>query len=192
MSDEKDEIRRRVLAARMTASQQQRFTDSFAIAERFLTPPIPIPKTVGLYFPLLRKGEVDARMLHSFLRAEFGDRIRTAYPRTEGDRCNYYLVGGFHQIKPGKWGVGEPEAGCESAVPDVVVIPGIAFDRFGNRIGFGHGFFDRTIKCLKPRPIVVGLAYDLQVVGPIQRDLWDEPIDFLVTQTETINMKESN
>jgi 5-formyltetrahydrofolate cyclo-ligase len=189
--DEKEELRRRIRDLRQTLPSDKKFRASFAIAERFMDHPLSEKKTIGLYYPLGDKGEVDARMIYGMLRKR-SDETRIAFPRVTGDRCTYHLVDGLYRIKPGKWGVGEPEIGCELMVPEVIVIPGIAFDRHGTRVGFGHGFFDRTIKALKPRPIVVGLAYDLQVVRAIQRELWDEPVDHLITETEFITMKESN
>lgn len=65
---------------------------------------------------------------------------------------------------------------------DLVIVPGIAWDKRGYRVGFGGGYFDRLLAGLRPDCVRVGLAYSIQVVEKISADPWDEPVNWLVTE----------
>jgi len=67
-------------------------------------------------------------------------------------------------------------------VPDSVLLPMIAFDDAGYRLGYGGGFFDRTLAALTRRPHVIGIAYELGHVPTIYPQEWDVPVDFVVTE----------
>lgn len=71
--------------------------------------------------------------------------------------------------------------------PDVVIVPGVAFDRSGNRLGFGGGYYDRFLAALaavpgQRRPRLVGLCYAFQVVDALPARDWDKPVDCLCTE----------
>ena len=72
---------------------------------------------------------------------------------------------------------------------DVVIVPLVAFDQQCNRIGMGGGFYDRTFAFKKYRqkwhkPLLIGIAYDFQHVQQLQPELWDVPLDCVVTEKE--------
>jgi 5-formyltetrahydrofolate cyclo-ligase len=73
---------------------------------------------------------------------------------------------------------------CDSreVVPDTVLLPMIAFDDAGYRLGYGGGFFDRTLATLERRPCVIGIAYELGHVPTIHPQSWDMPMDFVVSE----------
>ena len=76
----------------------------------------------------------------------------------------------------------EPEASIEDI--DVIIVPGIAWDRQGYRVGYGGGYFDRLLAIARPDCVKVGLAYGIQVVdGAVPREPWDERVDLLVSET---------
>ncbi len=68
---------------------------------------------------------------------------------------------------------------------DLVIIPGIVFDKKGHRIGYGHGYYDRFLKTVK-NVKKVGLAFELQVVDEIPEEEHDVPVDIVVTEKEVI------
>lgn len=72
---------------------------------------------------------------------------------------------------------------------DVLFLPLVAFDTSGNRIGMGGGFYDRTLAYLQHRchwrkPVLVGLAHELQKVGKLDAQSWDIPLDFIMTEEQ--------
>lgn len=76
--------------------------------------------------------------------------------------------------------------GAEAAMPDIVLVPLIAVDRAGTRLGQGGGHYDRTLAALRAvRPVLaVGVAWDRQIVAALPADRWDEPLDALATPSQ--------
>ncbi len=84
-------------------------------------------------------------------------------------------------------GVREP-AGGETVTPDILAVPLLAFDRKGNRLGYGGGYYDRTLSALRAAGdvLAVGVAYDEQETDSVPVDDRDEPLDMIVTDRRTI------
>ncbi|MGH7133789.1 MAG: 5-formyltetrahydrofolate cyclo-ligase [Phycisphaerales bacterium] len=92
---------------------------------------------------------------------------------------NTDLIAGAH-------GVREPRMGLQTVEPeelDVVLVPGLAFDRSGGRLGRGAGFFDRYLSRLTGRTAVVGVCFGCQLVGRVPRDSKDLAVGWLATAT---------
>jgi 5-formyltetrahydrofolate cyclo-ligase len=92
-------------------------------------------------------------------------------------------------LQPSRFGICEPRSG--EAVPlariDLVVLPGVAFDKKGIRLGYGLGCYDRALAAIE-RPTLVGLAYDFQVVNALPREEHDIPVDMVVTERKILSM----
>lgn len=88
----------------------------------------------------------------------------------------------------GKMDILEPPADAEVVEPDLLFVPLAAFDRRGHRIGYGAGFYDITLAALRQKKDVtaVGLAYAAQEVLYIPEEPHDQPLDFIVTEKDTI------
>jgi 5-formyltetrahydrofolate cyclo-ligase len=111
-------------------------------------------------------------------------------PQCEG-RMDFFLIRDFSELKPGYQGIDEPCPDSSRVFVNhdraVCILPGLAFDRSGYRLGYGLGFFDRYLKKLSgPAPLLVGLAYDFQVVETLPGDEWDVPVDIVVAEHEVI------
>ena len=93
----------------------------------------------------------------------------------------------------GRMRIPEPPPEAEIVEPDVLFVPLAAFDRRGHRIGYGAGFYDRTLAALRAKkPIVaIGVAYAAQEVLFVPNDDHDEPLDMIVTEKDTILTAES-
>jgi 5-formyltetrahydrofolate cyclo-ligase len=89
---------------------------------------------------------------------------------------------------PGMWGIPVPTERAPLVEPDVLLVPLLAFDRKGYRLGYGGGFYDRTIAGLRARKTIVaiGVAYAGQEVDSVTRDAHDQPLDFVMTEREVI------
>ena len=86
------------------------------------------------------------------------------------------------EMAVGKLDIPYPKAGAELA-PDTVLLPMNGYDRQGYRLGYGGGFFDRTLEALKQRrPAVIGVTFELAAVETIQPQPWDMPVDYVVTE----------
>lgn len=86
------------------------------------------------------------------------------------------------------WGIGEPLASAPEVEPDIVLVPLLAFDAAGYRLGYGGGFYDRTLEKLRRlKPVVaIGLAYDELRVDAVPRDEYDQPCDWVLTPSGPI------
>jgi len=69
---------------------------------------------------------------------------------------------------------------------DIIIVPGIGFDKEGHRIGFGKGYYDRFLK--KTKALKIGLSMDFQIVDKIQNDEWDIPMDIVITEKRVIRI----
>lgn len=67
--------------------------------------------------------------------------------------------------------------------PDVLLLPLVAFDRAGYRLGYGGGYFDRTLAVLQPRPLTIGVGFDLAEVVDLHPEPHDIPLDVIVTES---------
>ncbi len=82
-----------------------------------------------------------------------------------------------------KWGIREPGAAAPEVEPDILLVPLLAFDDTGQRIGYGRGFYDRTISALRGKKSIttIGIAFDEQRVESVPCDDKDEPLDWILT-----------
>jgi 5,10-methenyltetrahydrofolate synthetase len=80
------------------------------------------------------------------------------------------------------YGIPIPAAG-RPAHPDVILLPLVAFDAAGYRLGYGGGYFDRTLATLKPRPLTIGVGFELCAVADIHPERHDIPLDLIVTES---------
>lgn len=80
------------------------------------------------------------------------------------------------------YGIPIPAAG-PLVHPDVILLPLVAFDAAGYRLGYGGGYFDRTLAVMQPRPLAVGVGFDLGVVADIRPERHDVPLDLIVTES---------
>jgi 5-formyltetrahydrofolate cyclo-ligase len=81
------------------------------------------------------------------------------------------------------WGIREPEESAPEVEPDLLLVPLLAFDRTGLRLGYGGGFYDRTLRALRERKLIVavGLAFSAQEVDAVPHLDYDERLDWVLT-----------
>lgn len=100
------------------------------------------------------------------------------------------------ELQSGHFGIREPKLEyirlSDSSLVDLVLVPGVAFDNSGNRIGFGAGYYDRFMRRLEPGVIKAALAYSFQIADAIPSDQYDIPMDYVVTEKSTISCTNSN
>lgn len=91
-------------------------------------------------------------------------------------------------LEPGPFGTSHPPASAELLVPQVLIVPLAGFDRLGNRIGYGGGYYDRSLQQLRRAgPVMtVGLAFSVQELQVIPAESFDQPLNRIVTEREII------
>jgi 5-formyltetrahydrofolate cyclo-ligase len=88
-------------------------------------------------------------------------------------------------MRLGIWDIPVPDTAVE-AQPDILLIPCLGFDRAGFRMGYGGGFYDRTLAARRPKPLAVGIAYSQSVLPSIQPEAHDIPMDLIVTEQAAV------
>lgn len=98
-------------------------------------------------------------------------------------------------LAPGRFGVREPDPDGRRPARadrlDAVVVPGVAFDADGGRLGYGRGFYDRFLSRLRPGTLVIGVAFATQVVDAVPREAHDLPVDAVVTERGVVSARPS-
>jgi 5-formyltetrahydrofolate cyclo-ligase len=111
-------------------------------------------------------------------------------------RIRFHLAA-LSDLRPGRWGIQEPDAQCpevRAADVAVMIVPGLAFDASGRRLGFGGGYYDEVLAGQgtgRPR-LVVGLGYDFQVVDVCPADEHDARVDCVVTDARVIRCRKTD
>jgi 5-formyltetrahydrofolate cyclo-ligase len=136
-------------------------------------------RRVALY--AAREDEVRTRGLFEALRSL---SIARLLPRIESAEIEWCRAEDWDELRPGRFGISEPGAGsAESLTPtDVVLAPGVAFDRGGWRLGRGGGHYDRAFPPGSAGPWLVGLGYSFQWVAEVPHDSRDRRVDAIVTE----------
>jgi 5-formyltetrahydrofolate cyclo-ligase len=124
------------------------------------------------------------------LRRLHADGYRLALPVMQG-KGNPLIFRAWtpgDAMDSGVWGIAEPKADKPTLDPDILLVPLLAFDTAGRRLGYGGGFYDRTLRGLRGRkPIVaVGLAFDEQRVDAVPHLDYDERLDWVLTPSGPI------
>lgn len=181
--ESKDELRIALLARRRALPEELRgkaageATDIFLDAIR---PPAAAP--ISAYWPI--RGEMDPRPLMASL-TERGHPLLLPVVAGEGQPLTFRIWREGEDLNLGPLGTREPSADAPEETPGIVIVPLLAFDEAGYRLGYGKGFFDATLAELRhrtPSVIAVGFAYEAQCAERLPRDAWDEPLDWIVTE----------
>jgi 5-formyltetrahydrofolate cyclo-ligase len=126
------------------------------------------------------KGEYDARHLARTLRAR---GALTALPVVVAPRTPLVFREWHPGIELAKGALDIPyPVGSQQITPEAVLLPMNGWDAQGYRLGYGAGFFDRTLASLAKKPLVIGVSYELAKMDTIHPQSWDIPVDYLVTE----------
>ena len=134
--------------------------------------------TVGIYWPYM--GEFDPRHVAASLR-EAGARIALPQVIQKAAPLQFRLWWPGVEMAPGVYDIPVPQ-GTDVVTPDALLVPPVAFDAAGYRIGYGGGFYDRTLASITPRPLTIGVAFELCRLPTIHPQAHDLPLDHVVTE----------
>jgi 5-formyltetrahydrofolate cyclo-ligase len=117
-------------------------------------------KVIHTYLPIERNKEPDTWLIIDKIKQEF-PTVLISVPRVRNNTLENLFFEGIHQLEKNKWGIQEPQAGIPTSIEniDIVFVPLLAFDRNGNRVGYGKGFYDLFLKDCPPTCKKVGLSF---------------------------------
>jgi 5-formyltetrahydrofolate cyclo-ligase len=185
----KDSLRAAALAARDALSPEQRGGAAEAVAARGLPFAVAAGAVVAGYAPI--RSEFDPMPLLRRL-ADAGARL--ALPVIVGRELplqfRSYSIG--QALERGPLGIPQPTVASAELVPEILLIPLAGFDRSGHRIGYGAGYYDRSIEALRGgnRTVTVGLAFAVQEIDDIPALPHDAVLDYVLTETQTFRFPE--
>ena len=188
VEDSKATLRREASTRRDALPAEARATAAEAIAAR----PFPLPTVAGSivsgFMPL--KSEINPLPL---LRTLAGEGARLALPVVVG-RGRSLIMREWkwgEPLSPGVWGIREPVPEAAEVEPDILLVPLLAFDRAGYRLGYGGGYYDLTIARLRARKavIAIGLAFAVQEVSAVPATLRDARLGLVLTEREVIDCR---
>ena len=186
LAERKRDTRRSVLHERDALLEEDRRARSAAITERVMAlPEIRSTRTVMAFWSF--GSEFDTSGLIEALHAA-GKRV--VLPRVDGREVAavVYVPGdptaatSFGAMEPTTAGIVRPTE------IDVVIAPGVAFDRNGRRVGYGRGFYDRFLRTVRADTPVIGVAFAVQLVDEVPRAEHDRLVDVVVTEEELIRL----
>ncbi len=182
--EEKSDLRHRLLEKRLSLNHKDVWIRSEEIKRSLIKlKSFQEARSIALYYPT--KNEVGTQGIFKIAK-ELGKGIY--FPLVDGSSLEFRKINDLAGLKIGSFGVPEPShcpPGVEIEDIDLIIIPGIAFDSFGIRIGYGKGYYDRAISKIDIKKRI-GLAYDFQVVESIPIERYDERVGLIVTETGVI------
>lgn len=145
-------------------------------------------KVVHVFLPAPEKREPDIWPLIERIRREF-PHIRLCVPKVEGDELKNFFFEGIHQLQKGAFGIQEPTQGVptESKQIDLVLVPVLAADRTGNRLGYGKGFYDRFLANCRKDCLKIGVSLLDAETDPLPAEPHDIRLNYLITPQGVIN-----
>lgn len=138
--------------------------------------------TVSFYWPF--RGEFDLRAWAAARVAE-GGRAALPVVLEKKQPMVFRPWAPGCRMERGIWNIPIPADGPE-IVPEVVIAPLVGFDAERYRLGYGGGYFDRTLAALSPKPFVVGIGLAAMRLATIRPQNWDIPMDMIITEDEVI------
>lgn len=187
----KKDLRKTVLKLRDALSVNERKEKSFRIAGKVIGMPEFQRSNVVLLYDAIRS-EVDTTAI---LQEAKSLKKRIYYPRVIGDKMKFYLVEDATEFEISRFGIREPRMVDEKEfVPKgqdkiLVLMPGVAYDEAGNRIGYGGGYYDKYLEWLTEYVSLesiykVGIAFSCQMVelGVIEAELHDVKVDCVIRE----------
>jgi 5-formyltetrahydrofolate cyclo-ligase len=181
----KRSIRRTMLEHRRALTLEECRTASLAIQQTFLDSDEYGTSRVLVIYSAIHN-EVDTQ---SIMQHAWNDGKCIAFPAVVGHTLAFQEVKAVSSLQEGAFGILEPCPTCRKFSPDeidVFIVPGVAFDLNGYRVGYGKGYYDRTLHRMENLGRLVGVCYDFQLVEKIVGEPHDVQMDIIITEKRII------
>ncbi len=141
-------------------------------------------KVIHVFLPIRHQQEIDTWLIINTLRRKFSSKIIISKSDTDGEMRHFVLEKETKLIE-NQWKIPEPDENESEEFPieaiELVLVPLLIFDKIGNRVGYGKGYYDRFLsKCL-PETIKVGISLFEPIDEPIHSDTYDIRLDYCIT-----------
>jgi 5,10-methenyltetrahydrofolate synthetase len=170
-------LRREMVARRAALSDAEHAGLSARIVEHLLAS-LPVPGVVAFCWPI--KHEPDVRAVVERWAA-LGAQAALPVVVAEEAPLAFRLWSADTPLVADRYGIPTPAAG-DFVRPDTILLPLNGFDSAGYRLGYGGGYFDRTLAALSPRPLAVGVGFEINRLDSIRPESHDQRLDWIVTE----------
>lgn len=175
---EKKEIRKQVFAKRKELTEQEIQEKSAEICRQILRME-EFQQADCIYTYMDYKGEASTQLL---IEEAWRMGKRVAAPKVDGDTMDYYYISSYDDVKPGYFGIPEPEITRPASEEDaLLIVPGVGFDAARNRCGYGKGFYDRYLE-KHPQHTTIAIAFEFQLVDEVPSTAYDITPQYLITE----------
>lgn len=170
-------LRREMVARRAALDEAQHDAWSARIVAHLLAA-LPLPRCVAFCWPIKREPDVRKAVEHWT-----GLGAQAALPVVVNEHAPLAFRGWSEEsvLLPDRYGIPTPAAG-DFVHPDLILLPLNGFDAAAYRLGYGGGYFDRTLAVLDPRPLAVGVGFELNRVESIRPESHDQRLDWIITE----------
>lgn len=183
----KAELRQAMLDRRHRLGEIERARACGYICDQLESISLPEKVLVGGYLPINQEVDISQWLIATRLR---GNRVFLPVVTKPEKTLKFLEWTAEAVLRTGAYGVSEP-AGGQVGQPEVLLVPLVAFDRRGHRLGYGAGYYDATIAQLQelnPRLLTIGIAYQFQEVDILPAEAHDRRLDMIVTDKEIIRI----
>lgn len=180
----KAELRKQMLQKRRAMLRQEVQRRSESIADTFFRHfPLQAGQTVHVFLPILKNNEVNTWAIIERLRLQHPE-VRVAVPVTDVEQniLTHHHLTDEAVLMENRWGIPEPQNAhiIHAREVDVVLVPLLAFDEEGHRVGYGKGFYDRFLADCRPNALKVGLSLEPAVMRIADPNPFDVPLDAVI------------
>lgn len=177
----KSEIRKNILPLRKELSEPLLTLASTAITDAILElDDYKNAKKIALYMAINNEVNLEKLWNHACYNHK-----ACYFPKVTAEHMHFLPGDNIDQFIANKWGILEPSSNLQDAINindlDIIILPLVAFDCTGNRVGMGKGYYDKTLKSSK-HPTLVGVAYEFQKITKINAETWDIKLDIIATE----------
>lgn len=188
MKHDKDVLRRTFLLKRKKLSSYDVFIKSWIAQENLLHSRLFLnSEVIGAYYPVLNEVKT-----FRIIARSLSIKKKVCLPKLHDDKILFFQINHLKDLTLGRYNIKEPlvDPDTECCEIDTVIIPGIVFDKYGYRIGYGKGYYDKFLNQPTKKNIVsIGLAYDFQIIPtPILHEKHDAKLNFLITNREMLSV----
>jgi len=181
----KQTIRQLMLAKRKALSPLQVERRSLFVQRIFIsTAEFARAKVLALYAPIHNEVATAEVMIQALALDK-----TVLYPIASSGTLTFRRIYSLADLHKGAYGILEPEVSSVKYAPhdiDIIVIPGVAFDLKGGRIGYGKGYYDKALHALEGSGRIVGFSYDFQLLDEIVGEPHDVSMDLIISETRAI------
>lgn len=174
MTDKK-QLRKELITKRKKMTDEEFSNKSLSICNRLLNNSQYLKSKVIYCYYSVNK-EVD---LLPFIKQALEDGKIIAFPKVKGQNMDFFEVKSLEELEPGYFDIPEPPETTPAPKGDLIIVPGVAFSKKGERLGYGGGFYDRFLEHHKV--YTIGVAYDFQIMNSLPTEEHDMKLNEIIS-----------